>query len=440
MKISISGVRGIYGGDLDLHQISRLTRLFASSFIKPEGNCLLARDTRPSGRIIVQTVLANLMERGINVYYLNVAPTPMVFREARKYDAGFIVTASHNPMNWNGLKFIIKARGIFEGELDFMLRNDTSSLSSIDKFGNSFDAVSDYVDEVAELISKSDQNNNTVKVGLDPGGGAASGYVDQLFEKLGHKFYCINDINESSSRGPDPTADSLSELCMLVKASHLDFGFAFDLDGDRLVVVNNKGEKLNPDITLLICVAGALNLGMRKFVTSIDTSICIEKLVEQYGGKLDYSKVGEANVVNKMIEVNADAGGEGSSAGFIMPKFNMCRDGFLASATISSLNRKVVEDCLQFASQYVQIRSKIVVDSSLHMKLIDKLYENFKKESSEMLSIDGLKLVMDESWALIRPSNTEHAIRISVESKKNGIQSLYKKISEKVQLAYEQIK
>jgi phosphomannomutase len=227
---------------------------------------------------------------------------------------------------------------------------------------------------------------------------------------------------------------------MLVKTSHLDFGFAFDLDGDRLVVVNNKGEKLNPDITLLICVAGALNLGMRKFVTSIDTSICIEKLVEQYGGKLDYSKVGEANVVNKMIEVNADAGGEGSSAGFIMPKFNMCRDGFLASATISSLNRKVVEDCLQFASQYVQIRSKIVVDSSLHMKLIDKLYENFKKESSEMLSIDGLKLVMDESWALIRPSNTEHAIRISVESKKNGIQSLYKKISEKVQLAYEQIK
>ena len=438
MKISVSGVRGIYGGDLDLHQISRLTRLFASSFIKPEGNCLLARDTRPSGRIIVQTVLANLMERGINVYYLNVAPTPMVFREARKYDAGFIVTASHNPMNWNGLKFIIEARGIFEGELDFMIRNDTS-LSSTHKFGNSFDAVSDYVDEVVELIAKSEQNN-TVKVGLDPGGGAASGYVDQLFDKLGHKFYCINDINGSSSRGPDPTADSLSELCMLVKTSQLDFGFAFDLDGDRLVVVNNKGEKLNPDITLLICVAGALNLGMRKFVTSIDTSICIEKLVKQYGAKLDYSKVGEANVVKKMIEVNADAGGEGSSAGFIMPKFNMCRDGFLASATISSLNMKVVEDCLRLASQYVQIRSKIVVDSSLHMKLIDKLYENFKKESDEILSIDGLKIAMDESWALIRPSNTEHAIRISVESKKNSIQSLYRKISEKVQQAYEQIK
>ncbi|HZE78437.1 MAG TPA: hypothetical protein VE089_07805 [Nitrososphaeraceae archaeon] len=438
MKISVSGVRGIYGGDLDLHQISRLTRLFASSFIKPEGNCLLARDTRPSGRIIVQTVLANLMERGINVYYLNVAPTPMVFREARKYDAGFIVTASHNPMNWNGLKFIIEARGIFEGELDFMIRNDTS-LCSTHKFGNSFDAVSDYVDEVVELIAKSEQNN-TVKVGLDPGGGAASGYVDQLFEKLGHKFYCINDINGSSSRGPDPTADSLSELCMLVKTSQLDFGFAFDLDGDRLVVVNNKGEKLNPDITLLICVAGALNLGMRKFVTSIDTSICIEKLVKQYGAKLDYSKVGEANVVKKMIEVNADAGGEGSSAGFIMPKFNMCRDGFLASATISSLNMKVVEDCLRLASEYVQIRSKIVVDSSLHMKLIDKLHENFKKESVEILSIDGLKIAMDESWALIRPSNTEHAIRISVESKKNSIQSLYRKISEKVQLAYEQIK
>ena len=114
MKISISGVRGIYGDDLNLHEIAKFTRLFASSMIKSGGKCVLARDTRPSGRIINQTVSAILMEQGVDVYDLGVAPTPMVFREARKYDAGFIITASHNPMEWNGLKFIIESRGIFE--------------------------------------------------------------------------------------------------------------------------------------------------------------------------------------------------------------------------------------------------------------------------------------------------------------------------------------
>jgi phosphomannomutase len=438
MKVSISGIRGQYGSDLDLHHVSKFARLFAYSLIKSEGNCLLARDTRPSSRILVKVVSASLMERGVNVYDLNVAPTPMVFREARKYDAALIVTASHNSIDWNGLKFIIKGRGIFEDELSLMLNNNISV--NLNKVGDSFNAASNYVDEVVNLVADSKQSSS-IKVGVDPGGGAASGYVDDLFEQLGHKFYCINDIYGSSSRGPDPTVDNLSELCMLVTANHLDFGFAFDLDGDRLVVVNDKGEKLNSDITLLMCIAGAINLGMRKFVTSIDTSVAVERFVNQYGGKIDYSKVGEANVVNKMLEVNADAGGEGSSAGFIMPKFNMCRDGFLASATISSLNREVIEECSRFASQYVQIRSKIAADSSLHMKVIDKLYDNLKKESSEILSIDGIKIVIDDdSWVLIRSSNTEHAIRISVESKKSNIQSLHRKVSEQVQLVYEQIK
>ena len=120
MKISISGVRGIYGSDLTLQEVSRFTRLFASSMIKSEKKCILARDTRPSGRIIIQTVSASLMEQGIDVYSLDIAPTPMAFREARKYQAGLIVTASHNPLEWNGLKFITEGRGIFENELDML--------------------------------------------------------------------------------------------------------------------------------------------------------------------------------------------------------------------------------------------------------------------------------------------------------------------------------
>jgi phosphomannomutase len=438
MKVSISGIRGIYGYDLNLHEIAKFTRLFASSMIKSGGKCVLARDTRPSGRIINQTVSAILMEQGVDVYNLGVAPTPMVFREARKYEAGFIVTASHNPMEWNGLKFIIESRGIFENELNLILAG--SALLS-KKFGKFYYAVSDYLNEVANFIEQPEGKKEAVKVGLDPGGGAACGYVEDLFKMLGHKFYTINDIQGFTSRGPDPTIDDLNELRLLVKANKLDFGFAFDLDGDRLVVVNGNGEKLNPDATLLICIANALNLGVKKFVISIDTSLSIEKLVKQHQGQVDYSKVGEANVVKKMSQINAEVGGEGSSAGFIMPKFNMCRDGFLASAILSSLDRKVIKECMSLSSQYVQIRSKIPVASSLHRKVIEKLNDNFKAESSEVLTIDGIKaIVNDDSWILVRPSNTEHAIRISVESTSTNVQSLYKRISEKVQLTYDQVK
>jgi phosphomannomutase len=442
MKVSISGIRGIYGHDLNLHEISKFTRLFASSMIKSgRGRCVLGRDTRPSSRIIAQTVSANLMEQGIDVYNLDVAPTPMIFREARKYEAGLIVTASHNPLEWNGLKFIIEGRGIFENELTLMLKRSATRVSS-DKFGKSFDAISEYVNEVVDLVSQQEECSNTTKVGFDPAGGATCGYSEQLFKKLGHKFYSVNDIRGISSRSPDPTVDDLNELRILVIANQLDFGFAFDLDGDRLVVVNNRGEKLNPDVTLLICIASTLSLlRMKKFVTSIDTSLSVERFIVQHGGKLEYSKVGEANVVNKMLEVNADAGGEGSSAGFIMPKFNRCRDGFLASAIISSLDRKIIDECLTFASQYAQIRSKVPADSLLHSKIIEKLNDLFVTESSQVFTIDGVKAIIDDdSWVLVRPSNTEHVIRISVESKKAKVQSLFKKMIEKVQVVYDQVK
>jgi phosphomannomutase len=217
-------------------------------------------------------------------------------------------------------------------------------------------------------------------------------------------------------------------------------GFAFDLDGDRLVVVNEKGEKLGADATLLICIASSINLGMKKFVASIDTSLSVEKYVVENGGKLYYSKVGEANVVNKMIEVDADAGGEGSSAGFIMPKFNMCRDGLLSSAIISS-NIKVIEKCLDFSSQYNQVRSKIYIGPQIQPKLIDKLRDILTAESSQVLTIDGLKAIVDDdSWILLRPSNTENAIRISVESKTSRVQSLYMETMKRVQQVYDQIK
>jgi phosphomannomutase len=233
-------------------------------------------------------------------------------------------------------------------------------------------------------------------------------------------------------------------LSALVVNNQLDFGFAFDQDGDRLVVVDNYGKKLSPDATLLLCVASALKIGMKKFVTSIDTSVSVEKFARLHGPasiKFDYSKVGESNVVNTMLKADADAGGEGSSAGFIMPKFNLCRDGFLASAIIASLDAMTIDECMKFSDQYSQIRTKISLPSYLHDKLIEKISTILERESSKILTIDGIKAIIDDdSWILVRGSNTEHAVRISVESTGHMAQTLYDKVVSQVRSVYETLK
>jgi phosphomannomutase len=437
MKISVSGVRGIYGSDLNLHEIIKFSRLFASCLVKPRTKCVLARDSRHSGRIVQQVVSASLMEQGIDVYDLRVAPTPVVFKEAQKYGAGIVVTASHNPLDWNGLKFVIEGRGIYEDELEVMLKG---AISAPNEFGRSYCIEPDYVNEICHLVVHQKRNKG-VPIGFDLGGGATCDYVPKLFKRLGTRFYCINDVLGISSRGPDPTVDPLNELRTLVSENELDFGFAFDLDGDRLVVVNNQGDKMNPDSTLLLCVASALKMGMKRFVTSIDTSVSVEKLIRLHNGSVEYSKVGEANVVKRVLEIDADVGGEGSSAGFILPKFNMCRDGLLAAVTISSLDRTAIKECLGLASEYIQIRSKIPVNPATSLKLLDKLLEPFESESSEILTIDGVKAILDEdSWVLVRASNTEDVIRISVESKANDARTLFKKMVGKVESVYEHVK
>lgn len=439
MKVSISGVRGVYGPDLNLHEAYRFAGMFAS--VVKSGRCIVARDTRPSGRIILQVVSAALASAGVDVYNLGVAPTPAAFREARRYGAGVIVTASHNPLEWNGLKFIVEGRGLFEKELEQMLAPGASVSA---RPGTERAATTTYVEEVAGLAAGGRKEGGATRIGVDCGGGAACGYAERLFQMMGAtQLASINGVPGVSSRGPDPTADGLSDLRSLVTDNGLDMGFALDLDADRLVVVNGgSGEKLNPDATLLLCVARALEMGMKNYVTSIDTSVAIDKFVKSRGGRVvAHSKVGEANVVDKMLEVGAEAGGEGSSAGFIMPGFNMCRDGLLAAATIAALDKKTVADCLAFASQFAQVRSKIAADSALHGRVMEKLPDILKAESSQLVTGDGVKAIIDEdSWVLVRPSNTEHAIRVSVEARSGSAESLYKRMSEKVQRAYDAVR
>ena len=371
--------------------------------------CVLARDTRPSSEILSTVASASLMERGVSVYNLGIAPTPVVFREARRYGSGLIVTSSHNPLEWNGLKFIIEGRGINETELNKVLEEKTFSK---EKIGSEFKAGSTYVDEAASLIGRV---NNHPRIALDIGGGAAFETAPELLKRIGCKVKTINSLAGKSLRGPDPTSDRLTSLAKL--SSKADIGFAFDLDGDRLVVVKD-GKKQAPDVTLGLGVAKALEIGAKRFVLSIDTSVSIEKFIKGNGGIVRRSKVGEANVVDLMLKTRSHAGGEGSSAGFILPKFNMCRDGILTSGLIASMiGTANFSDVLKFMEAYMQSRTKVKVDSRFHKRTIQILAKKMEKKFSELITLDGVKAIIDDdSWVLVRQSNTEHIIRVSAES------------------------
>ena len=431
MKISISGIRGIFGKDLTLKDVLRFCNNF-SALVKSK-NCVIAHDTRPSSSIIVETASAALMQCGINVYNLGMVPTPVIFRESRKYEAGIIVTSSHNPIEWNGLKFIVNGRGINEQELKTIVNDQDSSKSVI---GVESKIESKYIDEAVNLIGKV---SGTPKVVVDIGGGAAKNVAPTLLEKLGCQVKIINENLDKCSRGPDPTSDDLKDLISNCNGS---IGFAFDLDGDRLVVVKD-GKKLSPDVTLGLGIAKALELGYKKFVLSIDSSVSVEKFILENGGEVQRSKVGEANVIDLMLKTKSQAGGEGSSGGFILPEFNYCRDGILTSGLIvSMLEKKNFEDILQLMEKYHQVREKISIESKLHDKTLEKLQEKMSKRFGKIITMDGIKAIIDdESWVLVRKSNTEDIIRISAESNNaEKVKTIVQQTKDLVKQSYDQVK
>ena len=432
MKKTISGIRGIFGDDLNLKDVLEFCNNF-SSLIKSK-KCVIGRDTRPSGSMLKDVASAALMKNGIDVFNLETVPTPVVFREARKYGAGIVISSSHNPLEWNGMKFIVEGRGINEQELPQIINHqDILKL----KIGNETDISTSYIEDAKKIIGKIEGNPEII---LDIGGGAAKGFAPELLREIGCNVKIINENLSECTRGPDPTSDNLSDL--IGSNNKNDIGFAFDLDGDRLVVVRN-GKKQAPDVTLGLGVAKSLELGYKNFVLSIDTSISVEKFIKEKGGTVERSKVGEANVIDMMLKNNAQAGGEGSSGGFILPEFNYCREGILTSGLIASmLGTAEFDEVLNYMESYYQIRDKTKVNSEFHERVMEEVKSKFSKDYSDTILLDGIKGIIDEdSWVLIRKSNTEDIIRVSAESNnEEKCKKIVKDTVELVNQCYEKIR
>jgi len=429
VKISISGIRGVYGKDFFPEDVIKFCNGF-SKLIKT-GKCAIGMDTRETGEMIQKLVSATMLERGIDVYNLGITPTPVVFRKAREIGAGIVITSSHNPLEWNGLKFIIDGRGITLDELEIVKNGKNLDKKDI---GKEIISDSNYISDAVKIIGKL---NKPQQVTIDIGGGAAKTIAPKLLQEIGCQVETINDELDGCSRGPDPTSNELTELVSKTK----DLGFAFDLDSDRVILVMNGGKK-SSDITLGLGVVKAIKLGIKKFVLSIDSSLAVEKYIIQHGGKVSRSKVGEANVIQMMIENDAEAGGEGSSGGFILKDFNMCRDGLLTSGLIASLiDDESIQKDIEFFESFSQIRDKVSIESSLHDKIIIEVVKKIEGKY-EINQLDGIKISIDDNtWSLIRKSNTEDIIRISTESNdRESLVKIQKEMIKMVENCYEEIK
>lgn len=435
----MSGVRGIAGSEIGADTVMRYCSAFAAS-TKGGGACAVARDTRPSGAALYDAAVSALLASGADVRGLGVAPTPVAFYEARKAGRGVVVTASHNPLEWNGLKFAVGGRGAGASEMAEIAgganargwrgvggAGGAEASGPPPAIGALEEAKSDYTEAALEVVRRAaggGGGGGPPRVAVDAGGGAAAGVAPDLLGRIGCEVEAVNAEPGRSDRGPDPTSERLASL-EAACASGGRAGFAFDLDGDRVVVVapgsgGGRPRALSPDATLCLGVKAALEAGCRRFVLSIDTSGAAEALVRDAGGRVWRSRVGEANVVAEMDARGAEAGGEGSSAGFILRSFNGCRDGLLAAGMIAASiggGEAVAEAASGAMAGYSQARTKVPADSALHARTLELADERIGGRFSESVSIDGVKWIGEGHWVLARGSNTEDAVRVSAEAR-----------------------
>ena len=410
--LTISGLRGIIGEDLFANDILEVV----CNFIDSTGikSCAVGRDTRSTSDMIHQVVISCLLSKGCNVEDLGVTSTPAVFRQVKKkdLDGGICITSSHNPKEWNGLKLIIRPGRIIKPD---ELKNQINTNNSFAGTRRELDAC--YYDDLIEFFGNGGFHG--LKVAMDSGGGAACEFVKELFIKLGISVYTINDTSGSFNRIIDPTEDSLKSLSKLIVDNACNVGFAFDADVDRLVILNEKGEKIPPDFSLLAGIKYVeQKFGLDKASISIDSSLSIINYLKRINCEIITTPVGEISVLEKIQSEGCQLGGEGSSGGFIYPEFNLCRDGILLALMVSRLVEinGSIENLFKDIEKFKQKRIKIKTNP----KNFIFVREKFEKMQDVTL-IDGIKISPNEnSWVLIRPSNTEKCIRLSVEAKNDN--------------------
>jgi phosphomannomutase len=430
---SISGVRGLTKTSLT----PELSIVYAKALNKllPDGVIITGRDSRPSGDLILSTMIDELIRLGRSIVQCDIVPTPTVQFMVHNTEAagGLVVTASHNPIEWNGFKFI-------KQDSTFFNPNDCKKLFELadTKIFKSFNrkagiawkdknAVQKHVISCVSLscISLNKIRERNFKIVIDAVNGAGSDALPSVLDSLGCEVVKINcEPNGIFKRGAEPIPENLKHLSETVVKHKADAGFAIDPDADRLAIVDENGVALGEEYTLVLAADGYIkntNKSDKKFVINLSTSMALEKLASKIGIDVERSAVGEINVVNKMNDLNSNFGGEGNG-GVILRESHMGRDSLVAATLV--LNRMAqsnttLSSIFNTLPQYKIIKDKISIKNLDSNKLIDKVSSLFK--DAEKSTIDGIKFIWVDKWIHLRKSNTEPIMRIYSEAKTKKI-------------------
>ncbi len=424
--ISISGLRGEIGTTLTPQLVQQYALAFASYL--NGGKVIVGRDSRVSGPFIANLVKGALLASGCDVIDIGIVPTPTVQLEIEHHQAagGVAITASHNPIQWNGLKFM-GSNGRFlapdEAEKVYaMAAEHQFQIKPWQELGREIRderAIARHIDKILALpyIDREKLKERRFKVVVDPVNGAGGRMVPQLLEALGCEVVTINgEPSGTFAHTPEPLAENLKQLGDTVKKEQADLGFAVDPDVDRCAIVDHNGEPIGEEYTLALAVELVLSKKMGRVVVNMSTSRASEDIARYYNCMFMRSKVGEINVAEKMVEVDAIIGGEGNG-GVILPELHLGRDAPLACAlTLQHLlehggTLRALRDSLP---QYVMVKQKVNIEGMDPDKVLKAIAEKYQEQ--QLNRLDGVKIDFEDSWVHLRKSNTEPIVRVISEA------------------------
>ncbi|NWF49187.1 MAG: phosphoglucosamine mutase [Ignavibacteriaceae bacterium] len=429
LMVSISGIRGIVGNGFDPEVIVKYTSAYAEFIGK--GNVVVGRDARVSGEMVNSIVTGTLLAKGIDVIDIGICPTPTVQYTVKTQNAsgGIAISASHNPNEWNALKFL-NSTGQFmtpdeHHSLKMILeKNDLkfSVWNSIGKRKVFSEALDKHINDVLNLkhINIDLIRKRKFKVLTDCVNGAGVYVIPKLLKEFGCEVIEMNcETSGIFPRLPEPLPENLTETMTAVKSAKADLGIVVDPDVDRLVLITNEGLPFGEENTITQAVKFVLSKEKGNVAVNLSTTRAVDDVASYFNCKVYRSAVGEANVVKKMKEVSAVIGGEGSG-GVIFPALHYGRDALVGIAitlqhlTESGLKLSQLKESLP---QYFISKKKIELENINPDLVISKLIEKFSGQN--LNTEDGLKIDFNDHWVHFRKSNTEPIIRIITEAKTN---------------------